>query len=65
MHRSGKGKDAGVAAGLGLAVLVTGMAAAANFGSNTSAYQEPAHPCDTTIYSQCIADTGAVTPRRS
>ncbi|MER3417764.1 MAG: hypothetical protein C4343_01305 [Chloroflexota bacterium] len=51
----GEGKRIAVVAGFGLAGLVTGMAAAENFGSNTAAYQEPAHPCDATIYSQCVA----------
>jgi predicted Zn-dependent protease len=33
-------------------------ALASNFGSNTAAYNTPAHPCDATASSQCIANNG-------
>ncbi|HWP63713.1 MAG TPA: matrixin family metalloprotease [Candidatus Binatia bacterium] len=36
-------------------MLLAGVAAAANFGSNTASGGTPAHACDTTIYSQCVA----------
>lgn len=43
-----------------LLVLVSASSAiGANFGSNTAAYQSPAHPCDTDASSQCIANNGS------
>jgi hypothetical protein len=45
----------GLALGIASAVVVAATAAASNFGSNTAAYLEPAHSCDTTLSSQCVA----------
>lgn len=39
-----------------LALVTTSSAIATNFGSNTAAYQSPAHPCDWDPASQCIAN---------
>lgn len=44
--------------GVLLAGGLSGVALATNWGSNTTSADEIAHPCDTTIYSQCIADSG-------
>lgn len=41
-----------------LALVTASSAIAANFGSNTAAYQSPADPCDTDASSQCIANNG-------
>lgn len=44
--------------GVLLAAGLSGVALGTNWGSNTTSADEIAHPCDTTIYSQCIADSG-------
>ncbi len=46
-----------ILAGLSAGALV-GRVAATNVGSNTASGGTPAHACDTTINSQCIADSG-------
>lgn len=40
---------------------VAAPAAASNFGSNWPAGGTPANPCDTTMFSQCVADNGTHT----
>ncbi len=39
--------------------LTAGFALAHNFGSNTAAFNTPAHPCDYSTSSQCVADNGS------
>lgn len=49
---------AGVAS-MVLMLVTASSAIGANFGSNTAAYQSPAHRCDTDAASQCIANDGS------
>ncbi len=39
---------------------LAGPVAATNWGSNHASAGTPAHPCDTTIYSQCVAEVNTV-----